>query len=261
LATAMREAQLAARARHPNTNDWAAFELIGYAGMNEEEKSVFAQRYFLESIAKGNNAQDLREFGKAVQHYRAALSMAKQLGDNSSIQKLYLLIQSAATSSNDFATACEIETLLLAEAQAADDFKRMAQSYQKLSIWRLRLRDYRAAEEAERQHLALAEKSNNALAISGSHFRLAQIFQAANDHEQARAAALQAAQILAAQNQTLPRLQVETFVGKLALEADDAPQAWADLEAALAAFQSARGANALSVAEQRALATAKQLLG
>lgn len=261
LAAAMREARLATRAQHPNTNDWAAFELIGYAGMNEAEKSAFAQRYLFESIASGTSAENLGEFDDAVRYNRAALSMAKQLGQTETIQRLYLKIRAAAVAGNDFATACEIETVLLAEAQAANDLRRVMQSYLNLSIWRLRLQDYRAAEEAERQFLSLAERNNNALALSGSHFRLAQIFQAANDYEPARAAATQAAQILAAQNQALPRLQVETFLGKLALEADDAPQALADLEAALAAFQAARGENALTVTERRALATAQQLLG
>ncbi len=261
LATAFSAAQLATRERHPHSYDWAAFVMLGYAGMSQDEKSAFARRYFRESVLSGNSAQELGEFGKAVQHYRSALAMAKQLGDEGAIPRLLLLIKASAISGNDFATACEIENVLLAEARAANDIKRVAQSHQNLSIWRLRLQDYRAAENAERQYLALAEQSDNALAVSGSHYRLAQIHQAANEYEPARLAAERAAKILAELKQPLPRLQVETFLGKLALEADRNTLALDYLEAALAAFQPARGENILTAAEQRALATAKQLLG
>ncbi len=261
LAAAFSAAQLAARTRHPESHDWAAFELMGFPGMSDEEKNVFAQRYFRENVAKGNGAQELGEFETAVRHYRSALTMAKQLGQEEAQQRLRLLIKASAISGNDFATACEIETTLLAEALAANDAKRAAQSYQNLSIWRLRLQDYAAAENAERQFLALAERSNNALAMSSSHYRLAQIHQAANDYASAVHEAETSSAILAAQNQALPRLQVETFLGKLALENDRYNSAWNYLEPAIAAFQNARGASVLTAPEQRALAIAKQLLG
>lgn len=261
LVAALQRAQEVTRKQFPHSHAWAAFELIGFPGMNPREKTAFARRYFQERVAIGNNAQDAKEYGDAVQYYREALAMAKQLGEMEAVQHLHLLIKSAAFSGNDFATVSEIETLLLADAQAAQDDKRIAQSLQNLSIWRLRMQDYVAAEKAERAFLSLMQQNNNALGASSSYFRLAQIFQAAGEYEKARSAGKEAAQILATLNQPLPRLQVETFLGRLALEAGNAPLALEDLESALTAFQTARGANALTIAEQRAFATCKQLLG
>ncbi len=262
LAAAFSAAQLATRERHPDSYDWAAFELIGYQGMSETEKNAFAQKYFLENVAKGNRAQELNEFGDAISYYRAALTMAKQLDQQEAIQRLRLLIKASAISGADFAAACEIEEALLADAQAAKDLRRITQSYRNLSTWRLRLQDYRAAEEAERQYFALAERANNAPAMGGSLLQLAQIHQAANDYDRALAAAEKAAEIFAAQHQPFARFQAEIFLGKLALENDRYHAALDYLEPALANFQTARsGASALPPQEQRALATAKQLLG
>lgn len=261
VATALHEAQLATQRQFPHTYDWAAFALLGFPGMELQQKSAFARRYFLERVAIGNNAQDAKEFEIAVKYYREALAMARQLGETEAIRRLYLLVKSAAFFAKDFATVSEIETLLLAEAQAAQDDNRIAQSYQNLSNWRLRMQDYVAAEKAERAFLALMEQSNNAFGMSTSYFRLAQIFQAAGEYEHARVAGAEAAKILATLNHPLLRLQVETFLGKLALEAGRAPLALQELEAARMTFQAARGANTLAATEQRALATVKQLLG
>ncbi len=261
LVAALQQAQVATRRQFPQTQDWAAFELLGFPGMNQQEKDAFAQRYFLERVAIGNNAQDAKQFDKAVQYYREALAMAKQLGETEAVQRLRLLIKAAAFLDNDFVTMSEIETLLLADAQAAQDGKRIAQSLQNLSTWRLRMQDYAAAEKTERTLLSLMEQSNNAPAVSASYFRLAQIFQAAGDYDKARSAGKEAAKVLATLNYPLSRLQVETFLGKLALEAGNAALALQDLETALTAFQTTRGATTLTGAEQRALAIGKQLLG
>ena len=140
--------------------------------------------------------------------------------------------------------------------------RRETQSLRNLSAWRLRLQDYAGALAAERQYLALAKAAQNPLATANSHLQLAQIDQAAANYDSAMAHAQTAADIFAAQNQALPRLQAETLLGKLALESDRSLEALDFFKNALQSFQSMRDeAKPYLQVEQRAVATTTQLLG
>jgi CHAT domain-containing protein len=262
LAEALSAAQHAVRERYPDPYYWAGFELLGFPGMSAEEKSDFARRHFIATVVAGNKAQELGEHLDAVRYYQTALTMAQQLGDGESVLRLYLLIKASAINGKDYATACEIETKILENAIAANEIKQQAQSYRNLSAWQVQLKNYAVAIEHERKYLALAERVNNPLAVANSQLQLAQIYQAAGDYANAILCAEKAAGILAERQQILPRFNAEILLGKLALEDDRYAQALAYLDPAINTFQSARHeAAALTPAEQRALATAHQLLG
>ena len=256
---ALHAAQNAVREQFPDPQDWAGFELSGFPGMSAAEKNTFAERHFKETVLSGNEAQELGEFSDAVRYYQAALTMAQQLGDAEAVQNLYLLIKASALSGNDYAAACEVETKILEGALAANDIRQTAQSYRNLSAWQMRLKNYATALEVEKKYLALAERVKNPLAVAESHRQQARILEASGDYVAALGQAQQAADILRQQNQILPRFAEETFLGKLALEADRYEEALAYLEKAVQTFLAARQPE--SAAEQRALATAYQLTG
>ena len=256
---ALHLARQAVRQQFPDPHDWAAFELIGFSGLSATEKSAFAGRHFEETVRSGNESQELGEFSDAVRYYKSALTMAQQLGQNEAIQNLYLLIKAGAISGNDYATACEIETKILADALAANDIKQIAKSYRNLSTWQLQSKNYAAATEAEKKYLELAERAGNLLAAAGSRRQQARILEASGDYAAAMAQAEQAVSILKQQNQILPRFEEETFLGKLALEDDRYEAALDYLEKAVHNFLATRPS--ANPAEQRALATAYQLTG
>lgn len=262
LSDAFQAAQLAVRARFPEPADWAGFELAGFSGMSTEEKKEFADLYFRETVAQGNNYQELGAFGDAVKSYQTALTMARQLGQEDAVQRLYLLIKASAVAANDFATAADYEQKLLENARQAQDWRRETQSLRNLSVWRLRLQDYRGAIAAERQYLELAEAANNPLAAANSCVQLAQIHQAAAAYDSAISYAQAAADIFSAQNHALPRLQAETLLGKLALESDRNTAALSYFENALLSFQYMHPSDKPYLqSEHRAVATTTQLLG
>lgn len=262
LADAFQAAQLAVRARYPGPADWAGFELAGFPGMSSEERREFADLYFRETVAQGNQYQELGAFADAVQSYQTALTMARQLGQEEAVQRLHLLIKASAVAAKDFATAAEYEQRLLESARREKDVRREMQSLRNLSAWRLRLQDYGGALAAEREYLALAGAANNPLAAANSCLQLAQIHQAAAAYDSAISYAQKAADLFTAQNQALPRLHAETLLGKLALENDRNTTALACFENALRAFTDTRDpAKPYLQSEQRAVATATQLLG
>jgi CHAT domain-containing protein len=262
VAEAFSVAQQSVRERYPDPGYWAGFELVGFPGMSVEEKKQFAGRYFIETVVAGNKAQELGEYLDAVRYYQSALTMAQQLGDDESLQRLYLLIKASAINGRDFETACAIETKILEEAIAANDVAQEARSYRNLSVWQLQLKNYPAAMEAERQYLALAERVNNPVAAANSQAQLALIYEAAGDYAAAMSFAEKAARIFAERQQPLPAFHAGTLLGKLALEDDRYTSALDHLEQAIRSFQAARDTSAsFTPAEQRALATAYQLLG
>ncbi|MCG3155643.1 MAG: Protein TolB [bacterium] len=256
---ALAAAQAAVRERHPQSTAWAAFELAGFAGMTTAEKNQFAASRLDFTVAKGTQARQQGDYAEASRYYQSALTMAQQLGRPEYVQRLEERIKESAIAGRDFATACTIEERILAQALAAGDQRQAARSYRNLSVWRRELQDYSAAEAAELKNLALAEQANNAMARASSQFELAKIAQARNEYAAALRWAEQSARLLAEQRQPLPRLLVETLLGKLALEADRYNQALDYLQHAIQAFTAAAPANA--AAEKRALAVAQQLAG
>ena len=256
---ALNAAQQEVRKQFRDPQDWAGFELIGYSGMSATEKSAFANRYFEETVLKGNQSQELGEFLDAARYYQSALTMAQQLGQNEAIQNLYLLIKASAISGNDYATACEIETKILAGAIAANNIRQIATSYRNLSTWQLRLKNFSAATAAEQKYLDLAARVKNPLAAADSRLQIARILEAAGDYTAAAAPAGQAAEIFKQQQQILPRFNAEIFLGRLALEDDQYGAALDYLEQATHTFLETRAPS--NPAEQRALATAYQLTG
>jgi len=252
-------AQQAVREKFPHPHDWAGFQIAGFPGMAASEKKVFANRYFEETVKKGNASQENNEFVDAVRYYQTALTMAGQLDQPEAINNLHLLIKSSAISGNDYATACEVEAKILEKALAANDMRQITRSYRNLSTWQTQLKNYSAAIETEQKYLTLAEGAKNSLAIADSRLQLARIHEAAGQYGAAMAEAEPATEILRQQNQALPRFNAETFLGKLALEDDQYGAALDYLEKATSAFlQTRQPANA---AEQRSLATAYELTG
>ncbi|MDZ7266013.1 MAG: CHAT domain-containing protein [candidate division KSB1 bacterium] len=257
--TALAVAQAAVREHHPQSPAWAAFELVGFAGMTTAEKNQFAASRLDFTVAKGTQARQQGDYTEALRYYQSALTMAQQLGRQEYVQRLEERIKESAVAGRDFVTACAIEERILAQALAAGDQRQMARSYRNLSVWRRELKDYAAAEAAERKNLALAEQTNNVMAQAGAQFELAKIAQARNDYAAATHWAEQSARLLAEQRQPLPRLLVQTLLGKLALEADRYNQALAWLQHAIREFTAVSPAN--TAAEKRALAVAQQLTG
>jgi tetratricopeptide (TPR) repeat protein len=256
---ALNAAQHAVREQFPDPHDWAGFELIGFPGLSSAEKSAFANRYFEETVLKGNEAQEMGEFLDAVRYYQSALTMAQQLGQPEAIQNLYLLIKGSAISGNDYATACEIETKILDSALAANNINQQARSYRNLAVWQLKLKNYEAAAAAERARLALAERLKNSVEVANSQLELAQIYETAGDYVAAMSFAEQAVKTFTAHQQILSRLQAEAKLGALAMANDQPALALDCLERGLRAFLEARTPS--NVDERRELALAYQLTG
>jgi CHAT domain-containing protein len=256
---ALSAAQHAVREKFPDPYDWAGFELSGFAGMSTLEKSQFANRYFNETVSKGTRSKEDGEFLDAVRYYRAALTMAIQLGREDYVQLLYDRIKESAVNGHDLTTACEIETKILEGALAANNVGQIARSYRNLSTWQLQLKNYTAATATETKYLELAERVKNPLTVAESRRQLAQILEAAGDYAAAIAQAEPAAEILKQQNQILPRFNAEILLGKLALQDDQYGGALTYLENAANAFLATK--QPTTPAEQRALATAYQLTG
>jgi CHAT domain-containing protein/Tfp pilus assembly protein PilF len=270
---ALSAAQHAVRQQFPEAHFWAGFELIGFAGMSEGRKNAFARLNFRDAVKSGNASQEEAEnvlaqgnpaqardhYRDAVRYYQSALTMGQQLGDSAAIQNLYLLIKSSAISAKDYATACEIEMKILAEAQAANDLRQIARCNRNLSTWQLQLKDYAAATASEKKYLELAERDKKPLAIADSRLQLARILEASGEYAAAMRNANQAAEIFTQQNQILPRFQAEIFLGRLALEDDQYSAALDYLENAIRIFLTARQPS--TPAELRSLATAYQLTG
>ncbi|MGH7451565.1 MAG: CHAT domain-containing protein, partial [bacterium] len=256
---ALSAAQHAVREKFPDPHDWAGFELAGFAGMSVAEKSQFANRHFNETVSKGTRSKEDGEFLDAVRYYRAALTMAIQLGREDYVQLLYDRIKESAVNGHDLATACEIEAKVLEKALASNDIKQQAQSYRNLANWKQELKNYSIAAENESKRLELAERVKNPLAVADSRLQLARIFEAAGDYAAAIAQAEPAAEILKQQNQILPRFNAEILLGKLALQDDQYGAALTYLESAANAFLATKQPS--TPAEQRALAIAYQLTG
>ncbi len=255
LENAFNAAQLAVRNRYPAPADWAGFELIGFAGMTHEQKNRFAAEFLDATVTSATKLRYAGEHALAIRRYRAALAMAEQLGRSDYIPLIEERIKESAIAGKDFAAACEIETKILTRAQEQNDRQQTARSYRNLSLWQRELRAYDQAAACESKNLAWAEENNEPMAVAGAKFELSKIWQAAGDYELARQWAGQAARILAEQNQALPRLQVETQLGNIALEHDHYIQARHDLENALAVF--AHAAVPPTAQTQRAVAIAQ----
>lgn len=241
-------AQRDVRQRYPDPHNWAGFELNGYGGMTSQEGLAFAQANFLHTVRLGNAfLSERKEYADAVKYYESALTMARQLGDSTSVAKLYNLVVRAAMDGQMYPKAIQYQRLLLDEAVEAGDPGAQALSLSNLSVFYRRLQQYDQAILYQQEYLQLLRRSGlpvqEAQALGGIAF----LYESAGQYEQAIAYAQQWSQAeerLAAGKDAdgVQRAEPLVFLGRLHLERDEYPAALVYLSQALALYESSGSA-------------------
>ncbi|MBN1896059.1 CHAT domain-containing protein [bacterium] len=101
------------RQTRPAVRDWGAFMVLGFPGMNTDERVQFARNNLVETVLIGRAFEADAAFDDAVRNYEKALNMAETLGDSVSIQRIEREIIRASQQGRLWAKAIEHQERLM----------------------------------------------------------------------------------------------------------------------------------------------------
>ncbi|MBN1352208.1 CHAT domain-containing protein [candidate division KSB1 bacterium] len=182
---ALRLAQAELFQQHPDSPDWAAFQLSGYIGMSFEEEEQFAEERFTSSVLKGHNAYNNREWQDAIDYYETALLMAQARGDNQSISRLYDRLFETSFKGRQFDKAIDYQQKLLKEAEANQDIQGMLLSYYNLMTCYTANKNYETSLKYQAQYAELTRKYDLKQQEAESYIKLGQIQENAGNYQSA----------------------------------------------------------------------------
>ncbi len=120
-AESLRQAQMELARKYPGSQSWAQYRYYGFPGMDEEEKSRFANEHFLSNAKQGIAAFTGKNWGEAVNYFERALALLGLMEDQSQADQIYKALSQAAYNMKDYGKAVEYQKVLVARAKLADD--------------------------------------------------------------------------------------------------------------------------------------------
>ncbi len=120
-AESLRQAQMELARKHPGSHAWAQYRYYGFPGMDEEEKSRFANEHFLANAKQGIAAFTGKNWSDAVNYFERALALLDLMEDQSQADQIYKALSQAAYNMKDYGKAVEYQKVLVERAKLADD--------------------------------------------------------------------------------------------------------------------------------------------
>ncbi|MBD3234324.1 MAG: tetratricopeptide repeat protein [candidate division Zixibacteria bacterium] len=169
VASALGQSRARLKKAYPNTYHWAAFEQIGYKGMNRQEEKSFAQHNFGIIMQKGILAANQSDWQDALSYFREAHSLASLLGiDKSKIEIILQRIVLSAFRAGEYSIAEEYQKETLKLAREDNNREKSAEAILLLRNIASQAGDYEHAADYQRQYMDLTgAMSDSARAAEG----------------------------------------------------------------------------------------------
>jgi CHAT domain-containing protein/tetratricopeptide (TPR) repeat protein len=156
-AAALREAAAATAAGHPASRDWAAFRLIGFAGMDSTERSAFASENQARFVLQARALDEKSEYADAVTTFEKALSLTEMMGDSAAVAKIEQEIVRSAMRGRNWQKAVAYQNRLLGRAERMGNTSGMVSGFRNLSVFHMNAGDADAAAAAKKRQIALLD--------------------------------------------------------------------------------------------------------
>ncbi len=257
--TAFQKARDHLRERYPEVRDWAAFQYIGYAGMNNQAKMQFARENLVHTVLEGRAFEGRGEFQDGIEAFEKALDMAIAMGDTQSVQRIYQEIIRTSVSGALYTTAADYQNRVREIAERGGDRQGVWNSLRNLVAFYMRDRQYDEAVKVKQEEIQFIE-SGDMLSLAGSYEELSFIHSAGRDYRDAADWVSKAIEIYEKEGDDFGLARSLIRRGRYELEGDNYWNAQSDLSRGVQILESFTGQQALDT-RLGDLASAYQFLG
>lgn len=189
VASALGKSRARLREEYPNTYYWAAFEQIGYKGMNRQEEKSFAQHNFGIIMQKGVLAANQSDWQDALSYFREAFNLAALLGiDRSKIEIILQRIVLSAFRAGEYSKAEEYQKEALAQAREENNKEKSAEAILLLRNIASQAGDYGKAADYQRQYMDFTGAMNDSARAAEGFRNIASLLDSGGKYRDALSA-------------------------------------------------------------------------
>ena len=258
---AVSEAQLAIRQQHPGFKNWAAFQLLGFEGMDSEEKVQFAQDNLRQTLNKGWALERREEFTDAAETYERAQDMAEAMGDSSMVYRIRGLIIRASEKGKLWGKAVAFQKTLKAAAEKRKDRDDVLSILKKMVTLYMRNGEYDRAAQSQSEAIALMEDGGFTSTVASAYEDLAFIYVLGRQYQKALDVIDRSYMFYQQKNDTLGQGRAMIRKGRFLLEAEKYWDATRNLGEGILLLERYLGSYPVQNEAEMELAAAYQLNG
>jgi len=216
--------------KYPHPYYWAGYQLIGFGGMNKNERQDFAKQHLDQMMRKGLKAEKAEEWKDATRFYEAALTMEKELKETKHLNVIYNKMVNAYMQAGQYERAVEIQNILLVKAREENNSKEIAHAYQVIRYCYQQAGQWEKAIVCENQYLALCRTLGLKKGEAQSLFNIATLYDFASHFDTAVVYYLKAKGLYRKLDETESVIQMLREVSRIYLNSLDDYNAALDYE-------------------------------
>jgi CHAT domain-containing protein/lipopolysaccharide biosynthesis regulator YciM len=185
LSDAIAEAQLAVKEIFPGIRAWASFRLVGFEGMDYQERNRFAKEWFVSSVIRARTFGENNEHVDAIKTYEKALDMAKIIGDSIGIHKIYYEIIKTANNGKLWDKAIAYQKRIIKNEEKLQNLKRVMSGLKNLAAFYFQDKQFEKAASIKLKLIEFISKTDSKRDLGSAYEELASIYAANRNYDKA----------------------------------------------------------------------------
>ncbi|MFH1943109.1 MAG: tetratricopeptide repeat protein, partial [bacterium] len=226
---AMGNAQLAVRKRFPDIKAWAGFRLMGFEGMNSDERTRFAENNLISTVRKGRIFEQRGDYVDAVETFERAQDMAEMLGDSFIVHRIYDEIRRVSVKGELWETAAFYQKRLQTAFQREDDKNKIQTGLERIVAYFQMGGQFDKAAQAQKEYVAFVREGGDWEALASAYEGLAYVYAEDRNYKEANVWVEEAFRLYKERGDVSGQGRALIRKGRFLLEADDYWQARRDL--------------------------------
>ncbi len=182
---AMMLAQRAVRDSLSAPKEWAGYQLIGFQGMNPQERLRFAADNLLLRVREAQGYEQQGEFKRALRLYQEALDMSHLLGDSTLTYNILTLSLSASIQGNLWSEAADYQIQLQSFAQNQGLEDDILTGQQNLAVFYQREGRLEEALQAQKKYIEMVVQQGDRLEEAKASREIAMLLNVAQRRDEA----------------------------------------------------------------------------
>jgi len=261
LSDALAEAQLTIRGKYPKLRQWSAFQLVGFQGLNSDERLRFARDNLRVTLNRGWAFEQREEYSDAARLYEKARDMAEATGDSSMTAAIGKLILRVSEKGRMWGKAVAVQIAQRDYAQSRGDHQEVLSALNKLVVLYIRNGQFDKAAQSKREAVDLMEAMGLTQEVVSDFEELAFIYAMGREYTEAVAWIDSAHAFYRQREDTLGQGKALIRRGRFLLDGEEYWRAREDLRMGVTMLEHYVGAFQGDKTSKEELAAGYQLLG
>ncbi len=258
---ALAKAQSVIMKEFPEPKAWAGFQLIGFGGMNPEERIYFARENLLSAVKKGWAFEKRGEYRDAVRWLERGHDMAETMRDSVLISKIDNEIVRVSVKGKLWTKAIFYQNRIKETARARGDIENVRTSTKNLVVFYTKEEEFDKAAQEEIEYIELVKKNGKEEEVASSCESLAFIYAMDHKYREAVNWAEKAFQLYEKRNDIFGQGKALIRKGRFELEGENYWIAYNDLSKGISLLEQTLKLAQYPGKVKIELASANQLLG